>query len=266
MPRVSIREASLKAGLTMPVEARTASAAKRRPALLGRRGSLATAAYTQIRDEILRGNFAIGDILSRRRLAELLNVSFVPITEALQRLEAEGLVESRPRIGTRVRVPVEEDIRGTYVIREALEAQSARLCAAKMTAEEKKQLRKSAEHLDQLYRAGQSEGDPLFLYSVHTYHMQFHMRIAEFARCPGLSKAIEKEQVLVFNWLYDTTAHRTVSPPGFHTRLAAAICSGDILKADETMRAHIRYGFEQVVERFSNLEVSNAWRSRGTAS
>ena len=256
----------MKAQLKIPMEGRPTSAARRLAALASRRGSLATTAYTQIRDEILRGTFAIGDILSRRRLAELLNMSFVPITEALQRLEAEGLVESRPRIGTRVRVPTEEDIRGTYVIREALEVQSARLCAVNITASEKKQLRKSADHLDQLYQAGQSAVDPLFLFSVHTYHMQFHMRIAELARCPGLSVAIEKEQVLVFNWLYDTTANRTVSPPNFHAKLAAAICSGNILKADEAMRAHIQYGFEQVLERFSNVKLSNAWRSRSADS
>src|ERR1700731_1354905 len=83
--------------------------------------SRATRAYEQIRDEILRGSLAVGDILSRRRLAEKLNMSFVPITEALQRLESEGLVESRPRIGTRVRVPTKEDILDSYVIREALE-------------------------------------------------------------------------------------------------------------------------------------------------
>src|SRR5690242_17559921 len=80
-------------------------------ALRAKKGSLASAAYTQIRDEILRGNFAIGDILSRRHLAEMLKMSFIPITEALQRLEVEGLVESRPRIGTRVRIPTEENIR-----------------------------------------------------------------------------------------------------------------------------------------------------------
>lgn len=245
---------------TMAVKTRSTGAQKR--VVKVRRGSLALAAYNQIRDEILRGNFGIGDILSRRRLAELLNMSFVPITEALQRLESEGLVESRPRIGTRVRIPTEDDIRASYTIREALESQSARLCAAHIQASEEKQLRKSAEHLDRLYRACQSEDDPLFLFSVHTYHMQFHMRIAEFARCPGLSRAIEKEQVLVFNWLYDTAARRTISPPNFHISLAEAICSRDILKADEAMRAHVRYGFDQVLERFATFEHSNAWRTR----
>ncbi len=273
-----LRARKKRAGKAMPTkpEAALATAAEqRRPAVGGnrgmaalraKRGSLANAAYTQIRDEILRGTFKIGDILSRRHLAEMLNMSFIPITEALQRLEAEGLVESRPRIGTRVRIPTEEDIRGTYEIREALEAQSARLCASNITAEEKKQLKKSAEHLDHLYFAGQSEADPVFLFSVHTYHMQFHMRIAEIARCVGLSKAIEKEQVLVFNWLYDTTTHRTISPANFHATLATALCSGDPIKADVAMRGHVQYGLQQVLDRFAPLAKGNAWRTRNAAS
>lgn len=236
-------------------------------ALRAKRGSLASAAYTQIRDEILRGNFGIGDILSRRNLAEMLNMSFIPITEALQRLEVEGLVESRPRIGTRVRIPTEEDIRGSYVIREALEAQSARLCASNITADEKKQLKKSGEHLDHLYLACQADTDPLFLFSVHTYHMQFHMRVAEIARCSGLSKVIEKEQVLVFNWLYDTTARRTITPPNFHGTLATALCTSDPIKADAAMRTHVQYGMQQVLDRFARLEQEGkAWRTRNTAS
>jgi hypothetical protein len=58
--------------------------------------SLAQRAYTQIREEILRGDFAVGDVLSRRRLAAKRNMSLLPITEALQRLEGEGMVESLP--------------------------------------------------------------------------------------------------------------------------------------------------------------------------
>ena len=251
----------------MPTKSKTLSVAQRRDATKSGRSSLALTAYAQIRDEILRGHFGIGDILSRRRLAGRLHMSFVPITEALQRLEAEGLVESRPRIGTRVRIPTEENIRGSCVIREALESQSARLCAENITTEEKTQLRKIARHLDQLYLAALAENaDTQFLFSVHTYHMQFHMRIAEFARCPALSQAIEKEQVLVFNWLYDTATGQTALPRNFHTNLADAICSGSISKADEAMRAHVRYGLSQVLERFNGLVHSNTWRSRSTSA
>jgi DNA-binding GntR family transcriptional regulator len=223
--------------------------------------SLASKAYEQIRDEILQGNLAVGDILSRRRLADKLNMSFLPITEALQRLEAEGLVESRPRIGTRVRIPTRQDILDSYVIREALETQAARLCCEQMTAGEQEQLIRSAQHLDKLYTASASENeDSRFLFSVHTYHMQFHMRIAELARSPGLLRAIEREQVLIFNWLYDTAAQQKTLPAHFHSDLAKALCSGDVTKADAAMRNHIRHGLDQVVENLGTLQASKPWR------
>jgi DNA-binding GntR family transcriptional regulator len=223
--------------------------------------SLADKAYGQIRDEILQGTLAVGDILSRRKLAVKLNMSFLPITEALQRLEFEGLVESRPRIGTRVRIPTKQDILDSYVIREALETQAARLCCERMTSAERDQLIQNGQHLDSLYKVGASEqADSRFLFSVHTYHMQFHMRIAEMARCPGLLKAIEREQVLIFNWLYDTAARQKLLPAHFHHDLAKALCSGDLIKADTTMRNHIQYGLNSIVENLGMLESANGWR------
>src|SRR6185437_6361721 len=130
--------------------------------------SLADKAYLQIRDEILQGSLAVGDILSRRRLAAEFNMSFLPITEALQRLESEGLVESRPRIGTRVRIPTKQDILDSFVIREALESQAARLCCAEMTDPEREQFTRSAQLLDNLFKVGASETeDSRFLFSVH---------------------------------------------------------------------------------------------------
>ena len=56
-------------------------------------------------------------------------MSFLPVSEALLRLEFEGLLESRPRAGTRVRIPSPDDVRGHYLVRETLETQAARLFA-----------------------------------------------------------------------------------------------------------------------------------------
>jgi GntR family transcriptional regulator, rspAB operon transcriptional repressor len=225
--------------------------------------SLSKRAYQQIRNEILSGHLAIGDVLSRRKLAKRLNMSFLPITEALRSLETEGLVESRPRIGTRVRIPTEQEVRDSNIVREALESQAARLCAERITAAEKKQLRTGAKHLDELYRACEMEsGDSRFLFSVHTYHMQFHMQIAELARCPGLRHSIEKEQVLIFNWLYDVAAQQRIPLRGFHSALADALCSGDPLVADAAMRKHVQSGLNHVLKRLANYDNGDNWRLR----
>src|SRR6202050_4090040 len=111
---------------------------------------LAGEAYVIIRDRILRGELAIGQVISRRRIAAELGMSFLPVSEALLRLEHEGLLESRPRAGTRVRVPTRHDVQGHYVVREALEVQAAMLFATRSTPDERSELMKLAARVDAL--------------------------------------------------------------------------------------------------------------------
>ena len=58
---------------------------------------LAGEAYVILRERILRGELSIGQVISRRKLATQLGMSLPPVSEAMLRLEHEGLLESRPR-------------------------------------------------------------------------------------------------------------------------------------------------------------------------
>ena len=222
--------------------------------------SLSERAYQSIRDNILRGRYPLGAALSRRQLAKELRMSFLPVSEAVQRLEIDGLLESKPRVGTRVRIPTRQDILERYALREALETQAARLCAEHADEKGRQELLKMGFHLDQLY-GSDTGGDEEFLYSVHTYHMRFHLRIAELGGNSLLRGAIEREQVLVFNWLFDTAARQRSLPPLFHSELAAAV-TGSVEDADRTMRAHIRHGMDRVLEVMDTSTAENGWRSR----
>jgi DNA-binding GntR family transcriptional regulator len=224
--------------------------------------SLADEAYLAIRDEILRGQLRPGMPLSRRRLAKQLGMSVLPVSDALRKLEEDGLVESRARAGTRVRVPSETDVRELYELREALESQAARLFAERSTAAQRRELRRLAEEVDVLFsRLATSGEDPAFRFAVNSQHVQFHMRIAEHAKSPLLKQMIERKHVLILNWLFDVTGRRTPLPPGFHVRLADALTSGDPEKADAAMRAHVRYGLSEISGHIGALAPSE-WRER----
>src|SRR5919201_1039671 len=106
--------------------------------------SLAAEAYAIVKRRVLRGELALGQVISRRKLAAELGMSFLPVSEALLRLEVEGLLESRPRAGTRVRIPTKEDVRGHFIVREALDVKAAVLFARVATAAERAELRKLA--------------------------------------------------------------------------------------------------------------------------
>lgn len=211
--------------------------------------SLSAQAYATILRRILKGTIPIGGELSRRKLAVELGMSILPVSEALQRLTNEGLVESRPRVGTRVRVPTPTDVRERYEVREALECQTARLFCRVATSGDRTELVQVAGQLDAMYNQcfENRNNDPDDLYAVQEHHTRFHLRIAEVGGCRALSAALETNQVLTFNWLYYINARRPPLPLRFHSDLVAALCSGNEEEADRAMRAHVRHGLDHVV-------------------
>ena len=227
--------------------------------------SLAGRAYLAIREEILRGLLRPGTPLSRRRLARELGMSVLPVTDALRRLEADGLVESRARAGTRVRVPSARDIRDLYELREALESQAARLFTTRATLARRVELTTLAEQVDRLFRQlATRPDDTSFRFKVHSRHVRLHLHIAEHAESPLLLQMIERNHVLVLNWLFDVSARRTRLPPHFHGELAAALISGDPDAADAAMRAHVRYGLAEITDNFGEYHATE-WRERRVA-
>jgi GntR family transcriptional regulator, rspAB operon transcriptional repressor len=229
--------------------------------------SFAERAYLEIRNRILKGELPVGMALTRRKLAESLKISVPPVSEALQRLEQEGLVESKPRAGTRVRVPTPGDIEDRSMVREALETQAARLFAERATPQEKKELCHMGHRVDQLYADSEDRSeDREFLFSVHTVHMKLHLHIADCARCPALRDAIEREQVLIFNWLHDTVVQRRTLGSDFHARLTDALARGAPDEAGEAMRAHIRHGLGEVLSGLERMNQAGAgdkgWRTK----
>jgi DNA-binding GntR family transcriptional regulator len=223
------------------------------------RSSLSSQVYLFIRERILRGQLRPGQVVSRRQLAEEFGVSMLPVAEALKQLESDMLVESRPRAGTRVRIPTPEEVRGRCTVREALEAQSARLCCAQATMKERLDLRRMAEQLDTLYIRFRDDDDQELQYVVHTHHFELHMRIAEFARCPELRQAIEMNNVLVHNWFFDVAVERRALPAGFHSQLLKEVTGNDPLAADQAMRAHVQYGVEETLQKILP-SAKNDWR------
>jgi GntR family transcriptional regulator, rspAB operon transcriptional repressor len=222
--------------------------------------SLADRAYLAIRDQILRGHLRPGTPVSRRNVAAELGMSVLPVTDALRRLQEDGLLETRARAGTRVRVPTDADVRQRYELREALESQSARLFAERSTAAERQAIERSARMVDRLFdRLESGRSDSARGFDVQQRHVQFHMAIADGARSVLLREMIERTHVLVFNWLFQVTARRTPLPARFHAELAAALVSGDPDRADAAMRAHVRHGLAEVSAQISDLAASD-WR------
>lgn len=75
----------------------------------------------ELRRSILAGVLAPGQEFSLREIAGLLNVSFIPVREALRSLEAEGLVLTRPGRSAVVAPLDLGDLQAIYRLRHELE-------------------------------------------------------------------------------------------------------------------------------------------------
>ncbi len=92
--------------------------------------SLTERAYRAIKEEILSARLPPNAPVPIERFLREMKLSRTPVREAIQRLEREGFVEIRPRLGTFVAPLDLRKIREMYYVRGALEGAAARMAAA----------------------------------------------------------------------------------------------------------------------------------------
>jgi DNA-binding GntR family transcriptional regulator len=193
--------------------------------------------YATLRADILAGRLEPGARLVRRVLAKQLEVSPVPVAEALLRLESDGLVESAPMYGARVAATSEAGALDDLVMREALECQAARECALAGGDEALRALAIQAEGIDAVMRVGADPGDR----THDEAHGALHLAIVEAAGCPGLARELRRlwfRRQMHRAWV---TASDRGLPARWHQGLVAAIASRDPARAEAHMRFHVRW-------------------------
>ncbi len=205
---------------------------------------LAGEAYLALRERILHGNIAIGEVISRRKIAAELGMSFLPVSEAFVRLEVEGLLESKPRVGTRVRIPTPEDVRGQFRVRTVLEVEAAKLFSEVATPAQRGELLRLASRVDALY--AQPGKDRSYYLKMHE---TLHRRIVECAGCPALSHAIERTHALSSTWLCGSQAFFDPNLARLHQDLTEVLIKGDPQTAAQAMGEHVASSMQRTLLR-----------------
>src|SRR3712207_1016607 len=98
----------------------------------GPRGETTAKVERALRDAIVGLDFEPGEFIDKAKVCERLGVSRFPVSEALGRLAAEGLVEILPQRGTRaarIRLP---EIVEAMMIRRALEGMVTETAAERL--------------------------------------------------------------------------------------------------------------------------------------
>lgn len=88
--------------------------------------NLTIKAYSAIREKIVTGQLKQGDVISITSLADALNISRTPVTNACQRLEMDKFLTVIPKQGVIINTITIDDAREIYELRAAIETYSAK--------------------------------------------------------------------------------------------------------------------------------------------
>jgi DNA-binding GntR family transcriptional regulator len=205
--------------------------------------TLASKVYESVRRGILSGDLQPGQPMSRRRIATELRTSPLPVASAFQRLELEGLLESRPRAGTRVRALSLDEIRGHFVVREALETQAATRVAIMATDNELAHLETLARELDDLSTRHDAK-------QYATAHRAFHGQIAAYCQCSALYDAVDQSHGFAMLWLSHVA--QPCDPNARHLDLVKAIGTRDPMRAAVAATEHLAFCLARAIETLSS--------------
>jgi|SRR5579862_649063 len=153
-----------------------------RPPLIRR--TLQHNVYDFLREGLMSGEFAPGERLTVRGVAEKIGTSVMPVREALKRLTSEGALEPMSTGATRVPVLYEEKLRELLEIRLLVEGLATRRAASRISDVEYRGIHSANADVLRAARAGDVAAEA-------RANERFHFCIYRAARSEELLRIIE---------------------------------------------------------------------------
>jgi len=195
--------------------------------------SQGSVAFTKLMQAIEAGTYSPGDRLREIEVAERLSLSRTPVREALRRLEAERIVEHRPRVGAVIRTLDQTEIVELYEMRLVLERTAAEM-AAKHAAE---------AEVDALTEINADIASCVADRArAAAINQTFHRAIYLAARNPFLLDATRAmtNALLLLGPTTLADADRIATVVHQHNQIIDAISAGDIEAAGAAAEAHLQ--------------------------
>jgi DNA-binding GntR family transcriptional regulator len=150
-------------------------------------GKLSTAQHVvlrEIRQAIMSRRLKPGQRIRQWDIADRLNVSSVPVREALKTLEAEGQVTYEPYRGYKVVELSREQLREIYLARSLLEAELMRRAVEKIDAQLIRRLESAVSKMDEFAKAGD-------VLQYTEANCDFHFALFDRAELPRIYHMVE---------------------------------------------------------------------------
>ena len=198
-------------------------------------------AHALLREWILTGKLRPGEAISEPSMATMLGISRTPVREVFKRLEAEGLVEIYPQIGTIIAPIDPKKVRDAQFVRETLEVRTIGLAAQHGKIEHHRALKDILLRQKSLVKARDLHG---FMDADDALHEQ--LSVMEGHPFSWQVIAIAKAQL-------DRVRHLSLSDPSWlamiydeHCTIVEAVIARNEKRACDAMEVHQRSIFSAV--------------------
>lgn len=220
------------------------------PHVMIERPRLSDAVYNQLLSDIIVGGFSVGERLPpETQLAQRFSVSRPVVREALQRLQNDGIVQSRQGSGSFVqRSPSQRvgeltqtfslhEVLQSFELRMAIEALSARLAARHRTEAQLRQIELAALAV----RAGFEQGTPLrdADYNFHRAIAVASSNLLLVETLDQLAERLKNGMDVTLSITREAAAPRRARVLDEHERIVNGIRVGDGDSAEIAMRYHL---------------------------
>ncbi len=211
----------------------------------GPRGNTTEQVERSLRAAIVALDFAPGEFIDKGLVCARLGVSRFPVSEALARLAAEGLVEILPQRGTRAARIGLAEVKESMLIRKALETMVAQAAAERLPASALAALKENLQA--QELAVGRDDRA-----RFHALDLAFHALLVDSLEMPRVAAVIEASRANIdrVRQLLSSPRRHAVTLAE-HRDLLKALEARDTEAARRAMEAHLEAVMDEL-EHFSS--------------
>jgi len=211
------------------------------------KSDLSKKAYDYLFERILADDYTPGTTIVEGEICAALSMSRTPVREALQRLEADGLVYRIKDIGTLVREITYDDIIEVFEIRVLYETHALKSCVKNISEEEIRSFERRIQALDitsNIQERYEVDRD------LHNTIMKFCSNLRMVNYLKTVNAQIEK-----FRRVSAMKPKRLSASQEEHLAIVQAICNRDYEKAEECLVYHLDEIKKSVIKVYRNSKI-----------
>jgi DNA-binding GntR family transcriptional regulator len=206
-----------------------------------KRGGATARVVDVLRNAIVMHAFEPGAPLDKARLCEKLGVSRFPVSEALARLKAEGLVDIQPQRGTTVSLIRLSDVRENMFLRKALEVEAVKSLAGTIDDAVLDRLNDNLAAQKQVATGGDKQ-------DFHSLDLAFHDTLLSALGFPRVKAAAESARLALDRVrLLLSSPLRNARTIEEHGHIVAALTQRDSARAALAMRDHLDQVMQELI-------------------